>query len=80
MNTETVINELQFPPPSQVCIVVRDLHDASSNFERLYRTGPFVFPEITYSSIIYRGQAAAGYWEMAFARWGEMEMILQDGI
>jgi hypothetical protein len=70
------MNELQLPPPSQVCIVVEDLKQAAGRFEKRYGIGPFVYPVIKYSNITYRGQPSAGYWEMAFARWGELELEL----
>lgn len=76
MNPEQIFNELKLPAPSQVCVVVKDLEQATKRFQILYGVGPFVFPVIKYSDITYRGRAAEGRWEMAFARWGELELEL----
>ena len=65
---------LDLPPPSQVCMVVRDLKKAAEYYENVLGVGPFVFPEIHYDSITYLGEPAEGYWEMAFSRMGPFEL------
>ena len=67
---------LRLPPPTQVCIVVRDLQKAADYYHEVMGIGPFVFPTITYESIMYRGRSSQGYWEMAFARIGPLELEL----
>ena len=71
-----IAGKLDLPPPSQVCIVVRDLQQAAAHYGKLLKIGPFVFPKIVYKNITYRGQPSDGYWEMAFARMGHLELEL----
>ena len=73
---KNIRNQLCLPNPSQVCIVVRDLKETASYYEKFFAIGPFVFPEIHYKQITYHGRAADGYWEMAFARMGSVELEL----
>ncbi|MBN1257825.1 MAG: VOC family protein [Planctomycetes bacterium] len=60
--------------PCQICMVVRDLHKTAEYYQKVLGIGPFVFPEIKYDNITYLGQPSEGYWEMAFARFGKMEL------
>jgi methylmalonyl-CoA/ethylmalonyl-CoA epimerase len=71
-----LLAQLRLPPPTQVCIVVRDLKKAADYYHEVMGIGPFVFPRITYESITYRGKPSQGYWEMAFARIGPLELEL----
>jgi hypothetical protein len=73
---ELQLLDLELPPPSQICIVVEDLKRASRYYQEKFGIGPFVFPEIRYNRITYHGENSAGYWEMAFARWGGWELEL----
>lgn len=70
------IKHLNLPEPSQVCIVVRDLKKATEYYEQILNIGPFVFPHITYDGITYLGKPSDGYWKMAFARMGTIELEL----
>ena len=70
------IRKLNLPEPSQICIVVRDLKKAADYYQNVLGIGPFVFPKITYEEITYLGEPANGYWEMAFARMGVLELEL----
>lgn len=67
---------LQLPKATQVCIVVRDLRKAADYYQNTAGIGPFVFPKIVYENITYSGKPSAGYWEMAFARIGALELEL----
>jgi len=71
-----MMKKLNLPQPSQICIVVRDLKRAADYYQNVLGIGPFVFPKITYESITYLGESASGYWEMAFARMGPLELEL----
>lgn len=66
--------------PSQICMVVKDLRKTADYYQNVLGIGPFVFPEIHYDSITYRGQPAHGYWEMAFARMGAFELELSCSV
>ena len=69
-------SKLGLDSPSQVCLVVKDLKQAAEYYESVLGVGPFVFPKIVYQEITYLGQPSDGYWEMAFARMGPMELEL----
>ena len=71
-----VIKHLNLPEPSQVCIVVRHLEKATAYYEKILAIGPFIFPHIIYEDITYLGQLSDGYWRMAFARMGPIELEL----
>jgi len=73
---DEVVKYLNLPAPSQVCVVVADLRKAAGYYERLLGIGPFVFPKIVYEKITYMGKPSNGYWEMAFARMGHLEIEL----
>jgi 4-hydroxyphenylpyruvate dioxygenase-like putative hemolysin len=75
-NTEVIKKKLKLPDPSQICIVVRDLKKAAKYYENILGIGPFVFPKIVYDNITYLGKPSNGYWEMAFARMGTIELEL----
>jgi len=71
-----LINKLGLNSPSQVCLVVRELQQAAEYYEKVLGIGPFVFPTIVFKNITYLGQPSDGYWEMAFARMGPLELEL----
>ncbi|HCK40233.1 MAG: lactoylglutathione lyase [Planctomycetaceae bacterium] len=71
-----LINKLGLDSPTQVCLVVRELEQAAQYYENVLGIGPFVFPKIHYKEITYLGQPSDGYWEMAFARMGPLELEL----
>jgi len=77
MTEQTEISDkLGLNSPSQVCLVVRDLKQAAAYYENVLGVGPFVFPKIVFKNITYLGQPSEGYWEMAFARMGPLELEL----
>lgn len=69
-----LIKQLNLPDPSQICIVVHDLHKAADYYQNVLGIGPFVFPEIVYDTMTYYGKPENGFWEMAFARMGPLEL------
>ncbi len=77
MNPKTeLIKNLKLPSPSQICIVVYDLLKVTEYYENVLGIGPFLFPKILYENIVYLGKPSNGYWEMAFARVGSLELEL----
>jgi len=68
--------KLKLPAPTQICIVVRNLKETAKFYQGLKEIGPFVFPKILYYDITYLGKPSNGYWEMAFARMGALELEL----
>ena len=77
MDTKNELTEkLQLPAPSQICVVVRDLKTTARYYQDFMGIDHFVFPEIHYDNITYMGQPSNGYWEMAFARMGPLELEL----
>jgi methylmalonyl-CoA/ethylmalonyl-CoA epimerase len=81
MDIENELTEkLQLPPPSQICVVVHDLKTTAKLYQQFMGLDKFVFPEIHYDNIEYRGQPSQGYWEMAFARMGPLELELAHPI
>ena len=75
-NQAKLASQLGLDSPSQICLVVKDLKQAAEYYESVLGIGPFVFPKIVYKDISYLGQPSDGYWEMAFARMGPMELEL----
>jgi hypothetical protein len=71
----SIVDTLDLPPFSQICLVVEDLRKAASKLQ-MFGLGPFVFPEIHYTDVMYYGNPSSGYWEMAFSRWGMTELEL----
>ena len=70
------IQALGLTQPTQICMVVRDLKVTTEYYQSRLSIGPFVFPQITFTDVMYHGRPAAGYWEMAFARMGHFELEL----
>ena len=69
-----LIKQLNLPDPCQICIVVRDLKKTADYYQNVLGVGPFVFPKIVFDNITYLGKPSNGYWEMAFARMGPIEL------
>lgn len=77
MNSQNeVIKHLDLPEPNQICIVVRNLKKTTEYYEQILNIGPFVFPDVTYTDVTYLGKPSDGYWKMAFARMGPIELEL----
>jgi catechol 2,3-dioxygenase-like lactoylglutathione lyase family enzyme len=74
MDQTELRKKLHLPPPSQICIVVYDLKKTAEYYQNVLGIGPFVFPEIIYDTMTYYGKPENGFWEMAFARMGALEL------
>jgi len=75
-----ICNALKLSPAQQICIATYDLRKTALYYQKLLGLGPFVFPKIKYNNITYLGKLSKGYWEMAFARMGSLEIELAKPI